>query len=58
MEADEASDAECCSIGAACVYAVYDPAARTCAVALAGQPPAVTGGRPSRRSRGGRRRTG
>ncbi|GAA4135098.1 hypothetical protein GCM10022285_28570 [Streptomyces tunisiensis] len=44
VEADEASDAECCSIDATCVYAVYDPAARTCAVALAGHPPpAVTG---------------
>ncbi|MFD0336812.1 hypothetical protein ACFQZ0_33540 [Streptomyces erythrogriseus] len=57
MEADEASDAECCSIGAACVYAVYDPAARTCAVALAGQPPASPeAGRAA--ARGGRRRTG
>ncbi|MFH9332281.1 SpoIIE family protein phosphatase [Streptomyces althioticus] len=44
VEADEASDAECCSIGATCAYAVYDPAARTCTVALAGHPPpAVTG---------------
>ncbi|MGA5275689.1 SpoIIE family protein phosphatase [Streptomyces cellulosae] len=38
VEADEA-DAECCSVGATCVYAVYDPAARTCTVALAGHPP-------------------
>ncbi|MFI1960311.1 SpoIIE family protein phosphatase [Streptomyces althioticus] len=44
VEADDASDAECCSIGATCAYAVYDPAARTCSVALAGHPPpAVTG---------------
>ncbi|MFI9417340.1 SpoIIE family protein phosphatase [Streptomyces werraensis] len=44
VETDEASDVECCSIGATCVYAVYDPAARTFTVALAGHPPpAVTG---------------
>ncbi|ALV53657.1 SpoIIE family protein phosphatase [Streptomyces althioticus] len=44
VEADEASEAEYCSIGATCVYAVYDPAEHTCTVALAGHPPpAVTG---------------
>ncbi|MFE2389735.1 SpoIIE family protein phosphatase [Streptomyces althioticus] len=44
VETDEASEAEYCSIGATCVYAVYDPAEHTCTVALAGHPPpAVTG---------------
>lgn len=43
VEADEA-DAECCSVGATCVYAVYDPAARTCTVALAGHPPPAVSG--------------
>jgi len=43
VEPDEA-DAECCSVGATCVYAVYDPAARTCTVALAGHPPPAVSG--------------
>ncbi|MGW8795361.1 SpoIIE family protein phosphatase [Streptomyces althioticus] len=44
VEADEASEAEYCSVGATCAYAVYDPAEHTCTVALAGHPPpAVTG---------------
>ncbi|MFI9467944.1 SpoIIE family protein phosphatase [Streptomyces sp. NPDC052492] len=38
---NDASETERCTIGATCVYAVYDPAARTCAVALAGHPPPV-----------------
>ncbi|MFF5607086.1 SpoIIE family protein phosphatase [Streptomyces cellulosae] len=43
VEADEA-DPECCSVGATCVYAVYDPGVRTCTVALAGHlSPVVTG---------------
>ncbi|MER6819939.1 SpoIIE family protein phosphatase [Streptomyces cellulosae] len=43
VEADEA-DPECCSVGATCVYAVYDPGVRTCTVALAGHPPPVVTG--------------
>ncbi|MFG2678156.1 SpoIIE family protein phosphatase [Streptomyces sp. NPDC048392] len=38
-EDDEAADTEIPSMGATCVYAVYDPAVRKCTLALAGHPP-------------------
>ncbi|MFE3168949.1 SpoIIE family protein phosphatase [Streptomyces sp. NPDC059224] len=39
MEDDEESGGPVPSMGATCVYAVYDPATRSCSVALAGHPP-------------------
>ncbi|WML83228.1 SpoIIE family protein phosphatase [Streptomyces sp. VNUA74] len=39
VEDDEAAGDAVPSMGATCVYAVYDPATRTCSVASAGHPP-------------------
>lgn len=38
-EDEEVAGTEVPSMGATCVYAVYDPATRTCTLALAGHPP-------------------
>ncbi|MBD0423885.1 SpoIIE family protein phosphatase [Streptomyces sp. TRM S81-3] len=38
-EDEEAAETEIPSLGATCVYAVYDPATRKCTLALAGHPP-------------------
>lgn len=39
VEEEEEAGTPVSSVGATCVYAIYDPATRTCTVALAGHPP-------------------